>query len=141
MRRMALAACVLTLGLLGAGNTLAEGRRGTGRLYDPATVEAVSGEVVSVQRVERARGRDRGVHLTLDTGKETIRVHIGPDWWVTEHKLALEPHDRVEVRGSRVTVAGQQAIIAAEVKKGDVSFKLRNDAGVPVWAGRGPSRR
>jgi hypothetical protein len=41
----------------------------------------------------------------------------------------------VEMRGSRVTISGKPAIIAAEVKKGDNTLVLRDSAGVPAWAG------
>jgi hypothetical protein len=44
-------------------------------------------------------------------------------------------HIRVEVKGSRVTFAGNPAIIAAEVKKGDALLKLRDENGIPAWAG------
>jgi hypothetical protein len=43
--------------------------------------------------------------------------------------------DAIEVKGSRVTVAGKPVIIAAEVKKGDKTLKLRDDGGIPVRAG------
>jgi hypothetical protein len=41
----------------------------------------------------------------------------------------------VEVKGSRVTIAGKPVVIAAEVKKGDETLKLRDDNGIPAWAG------
>jgi hypothetical protein len=44
-------------------------------------------------------------------------------------------HVRVEVKGSCITFGGNPAIIAAEVKKGDDVMKLRDDNGVPAWAG------
>jgi hypothetical protein len=47
----------------------------------------------------------------------------------------LKNGDSVEVKGSRVTFAGNPAIIAAELKKGDAVLKLRDDNGVPAWAG------
>ncbi len=39
------------------------------------------------------------------------------------------------LKGSRVTVAGKPALIAAEVTKGDALLKLRDDSGIPAWAG------
>jgi len=39
------------------------------------------------------------------------------------------------VKGSRFTLGGKPAIIAAEVKKGDEVLKLRDDAGFPMWIG------
>jgi hypothetical protein len=49
--------------------------------------------------------------------------------------VKIEPKDTIEVKGSRTTVAGKPAIIAAEVKKGDELLKLRDESGFPVWAG------
>jgi hypothetical protein len=34
-----------------------------------------------------------------------------------------------------VTFEGKPAIIAAEIKKGDETLRLRDDAGVPAWSG------
>lgn len=106
-----------------------------GRMYDPKTVETVSGEVVSVDKITPAKGMSYGVHLTLKTGKETIPVHLGPGWYIEKQDTKIEPKDKVEVKGSRVTYEGKPAIIAAEVKKGDEVLKLRDENGIPVWSG------
>ena len=118
------------------------GPRPGGRMYDPKTVETLSGQVVSVQRVAgkgRGRGGAVGLHLVLKTPNEEISVHLGPDWYMKEHGWKVAPHDMIEVRGSRVTLQGKPAIVAAEIKQGEQSLKLRNDQGAPVWSGRGPS--
>jgi len=41
----------------------------------------------------------------------------------------------VEVKGSRISIQGQPTIIACEVKKGNNVLKLRDDRGMPLWAG------
>jgi hypothetical protein len=41
----------------------------------------------------------------------------------------------VEVKGSRITFEGKPAIIAAEIKKGEETLKLRDENGFPVWSG------
>jgi hypothetical protein len=41
------------------------------------------------------------------------------------------------VVGSKVTMAGQEVVIAREIKKGDQVLTLRDAKGVPLWAGRG----
>jgi hypothetical protein len=43
--------------------------------------------------------------------------------------------DRVEVQGSRIGSGTETAIIAGEVRKGDETLSLRNEAGVPAWSG------
>ena len=48
------------------------------RMYDPKSLETVSGEVVNVDRIIPNKGMSNGVHLTLKTDKETLSVHLGP---------------------------------------------------------------
>jgi hypothetical protein len=103
------------------------------KLYDLKTVESISGEVVKVDVVPM-RGMAGGVHLTLKTGKETIPVHLGPSWYLERQDLKLAPKDTVEIKGSRVTFDGKPAVIAAEVKKGDETLVLRDEAGLPAWS-------
>jgi hypothetical protein len=105
------------------------------RMYNPATVESVSGEVISVHKMTPSKGMGTGIHLQLKTDKETIPVHLGPSWYIDRLDARIEKGDTIEVKGSRVLVAGKPVIIAAEVKKGDATLKLRDDSGIPVWAG------
>jgi len=105
------------------------------RMYDPKTVETISGEVVSVDKIIPIKGMYYGVHLMVKTEKETISVHLGPGWFIESQDVKIEPKDKIEVKGSRITYQGKPAIIAAEVKKGEEILKLRDDAGIPVWAG------
>ena len=106
-----------------------------GRMYDPKTVEIVTGEVVKVDRITPMRGMSSGVHLVVKTDKGDVSVHLGPQWYLENQDVKIEPKDKVEIKGSRVTLQGQATLIAAEVKKGDEVLKLRDDAGVPMWAG------
>jgi hypothetical protein len=108
---------------------------GYGRMYNPQTVETVSGQVVSVDTM--SRGRYQGVHLTVKSDKETIAVHLGPSWYLNQQKMTFSPKDTLEITGSRVTFDGKPTIIAAEVKKGGQSLKLRDASGIPMWAGQG----
>ena len=110
---------------------------GNGRIYNPQTVETLSGEVVSVESIPgKGGGQAGGVHLTLKTDKETLPVHLGPSWYLNKQTLKIGPQDKIEVTGSRVVFGSKPAIIAAEVKKGDQVLKLRNQAGIPQWAGQ-----
>ena len=106
------------------------------RMYDPKTVETLSGAVMSVEQSTFGRRGSYGVHLTLKTEKETIPVHLGPGWYVEKQGVTLASGDKVEVTGSRITYQGQPAIIAQEVKKDGKVLKLRDAAGIPAWAGQ-----
>jgi hypothetical protein len=105
------------------------------RMYNPATVEAISGTVESVDKVTPMKGMYYGVHLMVKTEKETIPVDLGPGWYIERLDTMIEKGDKIEVKGSRVMFAGRPAIIAAEVKKGGSVLVLRDSAGVPAWAG------
>jgi hypothetical protein len=124
--------------LIAAGDVFAQaGGAKSGRIYDPKTVETITGEIVSVDRISRGAGTRGGIHLSVKTQKETVSVHLGPSWYVEKQALKLAPKDHIEVRGSRVTVDGKPAIIAAEVKKGDQTLRLRDQDGLPLWRGQG----
>lgn len=106
-----------------------------GRMYDPKTVETISGVVEKVEKITPMKGMSYGVHVVVKTGKETIDVHLGPGWYIENQDVKLMPGDKVEVTGSRITFQDKPAIIAAEVKKGDEILKLRDENGFPAWAG------
>jgi hypothetical protein len=105
------------------------------RVYDPATVVTVSGEVISIDQVAPMKGMRRGIHLMLKTEKESIPVHLGPAWFIDRLDTKIEKGDKIDVKGSRVSIDGKPAIIAAEVKKGGNLLLLRDSSGVPVWSG------
>jgi hypothetical protein len=117
-------------GLFGVSDVVAE------RNYDPKTVETVQGKVLSIEKTQPARG---GVHLMLQTDKGTVAVHLGPGWYIDKQTPKIEANDTISVTGSRVTIDGKPAVIAAQVKKGNEILKLRDENGIPVWrrAGRG----
>jgi hypothetical protein len=71
----------------------------------------------------------------VKTDKGALSVHLGPVWYIENQDIKIEPKDKLEIKGSRVTYEGKPAIIAAEVKKGDEVLLLRNDGGYPVWSG------
>jgi hypothetical protein len=124
---------IAAAGLLSASNVVAQ------RNYEPKTVETIQGKVLSVEKTTPAKNRGYGVHLMLQTDKETIPVHLGPARYIDTQTPKIEANDTVTVTGSRVTVDGKPAIIAAQVKKGNDVLKLRDDNGIPAWrrAGRG----
>ncbi len=114
------------------------------RMLDPkAPIETLSGEVIHVQKITPKKGMSTGIHVILHTDKETIPVHLGPAWFIEHLDTKISKGDKIEVRGSRVTMTieekpelkAQHVIIASEVKKGDKVLILRDATGEPVWAG------
>lgn len=105
------------------------------RMYNPATTETISGEILSVEKITPAKGMYYAIQVVLKTDKESIPVHLGPGWYIERLDTKLAKGDTIEVKGSRVTVNGKPAVIAAEVKKGGEVLKLRDEGGIPAWAG------
>ncbi|MUG93570.1 DNA-binding protein [Scytonema sp. UIC 10036] len=105
------------------------------RMYNPQTVETLSGEVVSINATIPMQRMAHGVHLTLKTSEETISVHLGPSWYINNQDIQIQPGDKIEVKGSRIKFANQPALVAAEVKKNDTVLTLRDNHGFPVWSG------
>lgn len=104
------------------------------RMYNPQTVETISGTVESVDKFTPMRGMGYGIHLMVKTDKGIIPVHLGPGWYIERQAMKFAKGDKVEVKGSRVTFNGKPAIIAQEVKKDDGTLILRDDTGTPEWA-------
>ncbi|MEQ8999122.1 MAG: hypothetical protein RID53_21690 [Coleofasciculus sp. B1-GNL1-01] len=123
----------------GRGRQEHPGRRPRGlgnRMYNPDSVETITGEVISVDRFTSNRGRSEGMRMQMRTGNETVSVHLGPAWYWQNQGMTIEPNDRIQVQGSRVNRAGNPAMIAAQVQKGNQVLRLRNENGVPVWSRR-----
>lgn len=105
------------------------------RMYNPATVETISGTVEAVTQIKPMKGMYYGIHIMVKTGKDNLEVHLGPGWYIEGLDTKIEKGDKIEVKGSKVTMSGKTVIIAAEVKKGDNVLVLRDSAGIPAWAG------
>jgi len=135
-----------TLAIAGPGRWSGRGSGGWGMGtpyqggYNPATVENITGEVISIEKTVPMRRMNEGLALVVKTEKETITVHLGPTWYLERLDAKIVKGDKVEIMGARTTLAGKPIVLAAEVKKGDNVLVLRDASGVPVWAGWGIRR-
>lgn len=112
---------------------------GAGRQYDPDTVATLRGTVTDVAVVSRRVGRAGGVHVVFQSGEAEHEAVLGPSWFLEREGLKLAKGDSVEVTGSLVDTDGSDVLIAALLKKGEQTVRLRDERGVPAWAG-GPHR-
>ena len=113
------------------------GRGRHGRNYNPDKVETINGKVVRVDTHTSRRGLFEGVHLIVDTGKETVDVHLGPSWYLKERDFDFVPEDKITIVGAKVDLNGEQAIFAHQIQKGDAILLLREENGFPLWRGHG----
>jgi hypothetical protein len=104
------------------------------RNYNPATVETISGAVTDISNLNTW-----GLHVKVKTDKGIIGVHLGPQWFLKD-KITILKGDNISVTGSKVKIDAEDVIIAKTVVKGIVSIQLRDDNGIPLWAGKGKGK-
>ncbi|MGD8747447.1 MAG: hypothetical protein PVI44_03200 [Balneolaceae bacterium] len=105
------------------------------REYNLQTVETVEGEVIEVVSNPSEKNAEMiGTHVIMKTDSETVSVHLGPVWYM-EQQESLNEGDRIVVTGSRISYKGAPAIIAAVVRKNEMTLQLRDRNGFPVWRG------
>jgi hypothetical protein len=119
--------------VLGLASAFAEGPRGM-RNYDPKTELTLKGTIQDVQEQSGKNGQ-MGTHLTLNTESGTLPVHVGPSSYIAKKQFSFAKGDEIQVLGSKVLIAGNEAPLAREITKNGKTLVLRNAQGVPQWAG------
>jgi hypothetical protein len=114
-------------------------RRGPAH-YNPATETTLTGTLDEVKSMPSPGRGGGGVHLVLSTDKTPVEVRVGPASFVSSRNFTFEKGDRLTVVGSKVTMNGQQVVIAREIRKGDQVLTLRDAKGFPLWSRRAPTR-
>lgn len=105
------------------------------REYNTNTVETIEGEVVEITyNPSKKNASMMGVHMVVDTGSEKMPVHLGPVWYM-EQQEAIKKGDKLSITGSRITYNGSPALIAATIKRDQMTLQLRDRNGFPAWRG------
>lgn len=106
------------------------------KIYNTATVVELKGTVEKVEKIIPEKGMSNGIHLVMKTDKkETISVHLGPEWFMDNQDIHFVIGDVIIVNGSKVTYESKPVIIAKTIQKGDDYLELRDDKGFPKWNG------
>jgi hypothetical protein len=115
------------------------GTRQGGGNYNPATETTLTGTIDGVNTMPSQGRGGGGLHFVLTTSSGPIEVHVGPASFVSSKNVTFAKGDALTVVGSKVTMAGQDVVIAREIKKGDQVLTLRDANGFPRRSGRGSS--
>ena len=102
--------------------------------YNVNTVQILKGQVVRVDRISSGKNSS-GIHLLIKTDKDTIPVHVGPEWYLSKQNVQFNVDDKIEVKGSKIIYNNSPAIVAGEIKKGTSTLVLRDANGYPLWSG------
>lgn len=105
------------------------------RNYNPATETTIKGTVEDVMQTDGRHGW-AGVHLKLKGDQGSYAVHVGPSFYVSSQQFTFAKGDSIEVIGSKVSLNGQDTLIAREIRKDGKSLVLRDQQGFPQWSRR-----
>lgn len=108
----------------------------TGPKYDVKNEVKVKGVVEEIRQVP---GQFEATHLVVKTDSKTVLVYVAPANFLKEIDTAFNKGDQVEVVGTRAPDATEEEILAREITVGQNTTTLRDDKGIPVWAGWKPS--
>ena len=110
----------------------------TGPKYDVKNEVKVKGVVEEVRQVP---GQFEGTQLVVKTDSKTVLVHVAPADFLKEMETSFNKGDQVEVVGCKAPGTTEEEILAREITVGQNTTTLRDDKGIPVWAGWKPSSK
>ena len=104
--------------------------------YDKSKEKTVAGTAEAVTVVPGGR-RGGGLHVILAADSGKWEAFLGPQDYSRSIGLTLAKGDANTITGS--ADADAKTLIAREVRKGDKTYRLRDENGFPLWSG-GPKR-
>lgn len=107
------------------------------RLYDDDKREMIQGVIADIETVTLKDGA-RFMQILVQSAEHPVRVHLGPDWYMSDkiNRLELDVGRAVQVVGSYNVVAGQRVLVAGEITntRRNEHLRLRHPSGIPAWA-------
>jgi hypothetical protein len=100
--------------------------------YNPATTVEFTG-VVTASREVPCGSPMHGLHLTVENGKESFDVYLGPMDFMKQFNFTFAKGDRIDTVGSRLKVGGTNVVLAREVRRQNQTVYLRDSGGAPYW--------
>lgn len=104
--------------------------------YDPATELQFTAKVQTVQDGACGPGT-QGLHLFLKNDEREYAVHVGPAWFLKQKGFSVGEGDTLTITGSQVSCQGVEVIQPREMVKDGKTIVLRDEKGLPMWAGQG----
>jgi hypothetical protein len=76
----------------------------------------------------------------VKTDTKTVLVRVGPTDFLKEIDTSFKKGDEVSVVGAKAPDATGEEILAREITDGNNTATLRDDKGIPIWAGWKPAK-
>ncbi len=100
--------------------------------HNPLNVERIRGEILDKKTVVNPDGSTL-VMLRLSDGTNEYKVLLGPSTYLDRAGVSMQIGDTIDVKGSKMSVNGDEMFIATDITKSGYTIRLRNEAGQPVW--------
>jgi hypothetical protein len=110
----------------------------TGPKYDVKNEVKIKGVIEEVRQVT---GQSAGTGLMVKTDSKTVLVHVAPADFLKEIETTFNKGEEIQVVGCKAPDTAEEEILAREITVGQNTTTLRDDKGVPVWAGWKPSSK
>jgi hypothetical protein len=107
----------------------------TGPKYDTKNEVKIKGVIEDVRQVP---GSFEGTYLVVKTESKSVVVRAAPADFLKEIDTTFNKGEQVEVLGCKAPDAPEE-MLAREITIGQNTTTLRDDKGIPVWAGWKPS--
>jgi hypothetical protein len=115
-----------------AGASSSQKAANTGPKYDSAAQIKIKGVV---EDVKDTPGELSGTHLTVKTDTGTVIVYVGPAEFLKDIDTSFKKGDQIEVIGAKNKGTDGEEVLAKEITVGSNTTTLRDESGIPVWAG------
>jgi hypothetical protein len=80
------------------------------------------------------KGREKEIaYLLVKSGPDSVDVYLCPKSFFDDMGMSFNKGDEVTLTGSKVKQGEADLILAREVVKGNDTFVLRDEKGIPVW--------
>jgi len=116
---------------------LAQKVKDTGAKYDVANQVTIKGVIEDIREIP---GNFEGTLLVVKTDTGTVLVRVAPASFLKEIDASFAKGDQVKVVGAKAPNATEEEILAREITVGTNTVTLRDDRGIPVWAGWNPAK-
>ena len=118
-------------GQMGPG--MMRGRMRGANIYNPQTETTISGTVQEVSHY--ICGPWAGTYTILSTPQGPVNAQLGPSEYLQQQNLRIQPGDQIQVTGSQLNIDGIEVLLARSVTGAGQTVALRNQQGMPMWAG------
>ncbi len=123
--------------LLAVSSGLAQKVKDTGPKYDVANEIKIKGVVAEIRELP---GTYEGIYLVVKTDTGTALVRVAPASFLKEMDTSFAVGNQVQVTGAKAINVPEEQILAREIIVGTNTVTLRDDKGIPVWAGWNPAK-